>query len=119
MFHVSSRWRGRHALLDERRPRREHSRGVRAGAAAGNIAQGAPYGDRPALGTLMGPYSLLWGAAVVAVFATLGAVFSALRSPPERGNRAARTARRRSMPVLHAPAGRRRVESATRSAVFF
>lgn len=64
------------------------------GMVLGNVVQGVPRGDRPGLGTLVGPYSLLWGAIVVAVFGTHGAVFAALRMPDGRRERAAAVARR-------------------------
>lgn len=58
------------------------------------VVQGVPTDGRPGVETLVGPYSLLWGAVVVAVFTLHGAVFAALRLPPERRTRAAGTVRR-------------------------
>ncbi|AYY12009.1 cytochrome d ubiquinol oxidase subunit II [Actinobacteria bacterium YIM 96077] len=70
------------------------------GLLLGNVVQGVPYGTRPGLGTLVSPYSLLWGVTVVAAFTWHGAVFTALRMPRDRQARAARTARRGTVPVL-------------------
>lgn len=64
------------------------------GMLLGNVVQGVPSEGRPGIETLVGPYSLLWGAVVVAVFTLHGAVFAALRLPPERRTRAAGTVRR-------------------------
>ncbi|WP_026875167.1 cytochrome d ubiquinol oxidase subunit II [Jiangella gansuensis] len=64
------------------------------GTLLGNVAQGVPATGRPGLETLVGPYSLLWGAAVVAVLTLHGAVFAALKLPPGRRVRATGTARR-------------------------
>ncbi|TDE14970.1 cytochrome d ubiquinol oxidase subunit II [Jiangella asiatica] len=64
------------------------------GTLLGNIAQGVPESGRPGVETLVGPYSLLWGAAVVAVFTLHGAVFAALRLPHGRRARATPTIRR-------------------------
>lgn len=70
------------------------------GLLLGNIVQGVPTGGRPGVETLMGPYSLLWGAAVVAVFTLHGAVFAALRLPRGRRSRAAGTVRRSATAAL-------------------
>ncbi|TDC46037.1 cytochrome d ubiquinol oxidase subunit II [Jiangella ureilytica] len=64
------------------------------GLLLGNVVQGVPAGGRPGVETLVGPYSLLWGAVVVAVFTLHGAVFAALRLPRGRRVRAAGTVRR-------------------------
>ncbi|PZF79434.1 cytochrome d ubiquinol oxidase subunit II [Jiangella anatolica] len=57
------------------------------------VAQGVPTDGRAGVETLVGPYSLLWGAVVVAAFALHGAVFAALRLPPEYRAGAAGTVR--------------------------
>lgn len=64
------------------------------GLLLGNIVQGVPTTGRPGVETMAGPYSLLWGAVVVAVFTLHGAVFAALRLPRGRRSRAAGTVRR-------------------------
>lgn len=64
------------------------------GLLLGNVVQGVPTSGGPGVETLVGPYSLLWGAVVVAVFTLHGAVFAALRLPRGRRVRAAGTVRR-------------------------
>ncbi|WP_116951303.1 cytochrome d ubiquinol oxidase subunit II [Jiangella endophytica] len=70
------------------------------GLLLGNVVQGVPTNGRPGVETLIGPYSLLWGAVVVAVFTLHGAVFAALRLPPERRTRAAGTVHRAGAAAL-------------------
>lgn len=74
------------------------------GMLLGNVAQGVPHGSTTGLGTLVGPYSLLWGATMVAVFTSHGAVFAALRMPRERRERSVAVARR-AVPVAGALLG--------------
>ncbi|MBB5785749.1 cytochrome d ubiquinol oxidase subunit II [Jiangella mangrovi] len=70
------------------------------GLLLGNIVQGVPTTGRPGVETLVGPYSLLWGAVVVAVFTLHGAVFAALRLPRGRRVRAAGTVRKAGTAAL-------------------
>lgn len=70
------------------------------GLLLGNVVQGVPTHGRPGVETLVGPYSLLWGAVVVAVFTLHGAVFAALRLPPEHRTRTAVTVRRAGVAAL-------------------
>jgi cytochrome bd ubiquinol oxidase subunit II len=70
------------------------------GLLLGNVVQGVPTTGRPGVETLFGPYSLLWGAVVVAVFTLHGAVFAALRLPRGRRSRAAGTVRKAAAAAL-------------------
>lgn len=70
------------------------------GLLLGNIVQGVTTTGRPGVETLVGPYSLLWGAVVVAVFGLHGAVFAALRLPRERRARAEGSVRRAGAAAL-------------------
>lgn len=69
------------------------------GLLLGNVAQGVPHGEHPELGRLLGPYPIVWGVTVVAVFTLHGALFSALRLPIERGERAAGVSARWWLPA--------------------
>ncbi|PSL06676.1 cytochrome d ubiquinol oxidase subunit II [Haloactinopolyspora alba] len=53
-----------------------------------NVVQGVPRDGGPGVETLVGPYSLLWGVTMVAVFAVHGAAFAALRLPDRLRTRA-------------------------------
>lgn len=64
------------------------------GVLLASVAQGVPLDGGVGLGTLIGPYSLLWGAAMVAVFTLHGAAFTAMRMPREQRGGAVRAARR-------------------------
>ncbi|NEE02538.1 cytochrome d ubiquinol oxidase subunit II [Phytoactinopolyspora halotolerans] len=70
------------------------------GMLLGNVVHGVPDEGMPGVGTLFGPYSLLWGVTVVAALLMHGAVFTALRMPRARRARAVRTARRAGGAVL-------------------